>query len=191
MRITLIAIACGVSLAACGSDVDMVGDTGAAATASSAAAVPAAQPMTANATIRNAAGRELGTLILRDSVGGIQISGRLRGLPPGSRAMHVHETGLCDPPFESAGGHWNPTGRQHGSDNPMGAHFGDVPNITVSTDSAVSVQTATLGGTLSGPNALLDGDGAAVVIHAQPDDDRSDPAGNAGPRIACGAVSSS
>ena len=72
------------------------------------------------------------------SANGITVSGRLTGLPPGAHAIHLHTTGRCEPPFTSAGGHWNPTGAQHGSENPQGPHFGDLPNVTVGADSSVT-----------------------------------------------------
>ena len=96
----------------------------------------------------------------------------------------------CDPPaFESAGGHFNPTERQHGFLNPAGEHAGDMPNITVRSDGTAAADHHATGLTLSGgANALLDGDGSAIVVHAGVDDYRTDPSGNSGPRIACGVV---
>ena len=143
----------------------------------------------ATAVMHDATGRTLGTLTLVDGSQGIVVSGRLTGLPPGEHALHLHSAGQCDAPgFTTAGGHWNPTGREHGTMNPNGPHFGDLPTISVGGDSAVTITAATPGGTLRGINALLDGDGAAVVIHAVADDNHSNPAGNAGARIACGVV---
>ena len=143
----------------------------------------------ATAVMHDASGRTLGTLTLVDGSQGIIVSGRLTGLPPGQHALHLHAVGRCDAPaFTTAGGHWNPTGREHGTMNPNGPHFGDLPTITVGSDSAVTITSATPGGTLRGTNALLDADGAAVVIHAVADDNRTNPAGNAGARIACGVV---
>ncbi len=143
----------------------------------------------ATAVMHDATGRTLGTLTLVDGSQGILVSGRLTGLPPGQHALHLHTAGQCDAPaFTTAGGHWNPTGREHGTMNPNGPHFGDLPTITVGADSAVTITAVTPGGTLRGANALLDADGAAVVIHAVADDNRSNPAGNAGSRIACGVV---
>ncbi len=157
-----------------------VGDS---ATARGAQAVTAA--------LRDSTGKELGTLTLRDDTGGVAVSGRLRELPQGNHAIHLHETGRCEPPFESAGSHWNPTNRQHGTENPQGPHFGDLPNLIVDADGSVAVQATTAGGTLRGVSALLDADSAAIVIHTQPDDNRTDPAGGGGNRIACGVVSAS
>ena len=143
----------------------------------------------AMASLQSSAGKSLGALTLTDVAGGIRVEGKLRGLPPGEHAIHLHTTGQCTAPkFESAGGHWNPTNKQHGKNDPQGLHLGDLPNITVAPDSSVSIDATTPGGSLLGENALLDADAASVVVHAKPDDYRSQPAGNAGDRIACGVV---
>lgn len=143
----------------------------------------------ATAQMQGIGGRDLGTLTLTESGGAISVSGQLSGLPPGEHGFHIHTTGKCEgPSFETAGAHWNPTNRGHGTNNPAGPHLGDMPNITVGPDSTVNVQATTPGGTLHGENALLDGDGAAVVVHAAADDYKSNPSGNSGKRIACGVV---
>jgi Cu-Zn family superoxide dismutase len=185
MRGTIILVGCGLSVSACRGDGDRTDDT-AIAFGGETIATPATPGVTA--TMRNAAGRELGTLTLAEAPQGITVSGRLAGLPPGEHAIHVHGTGRCEPPFDSAGDHWNPTNRQHGTQNPQGPHFGDLPNVNVAGDSTVTVNVTTPGGNLRGSNALLDADSAAVVIHAQPDDYRTNPSGGAGDRIACGVV---
>lgn len=187
MRIAIAAIVVGLSLSACsgsGDDAGMPADSA----SMSAAPAPMSAADTARATLADANGREIGTLTLTNVAGGIQVAGMLSGLPPGDHAIHLHTTGQCEAPFTSAGGHWNPTDRQHGSENPEGPHFADMPNIMVAADSSVSVMTRTPGGTLRGENALLDDDGSAIVVHAGPDDYKSDPAGDAGARIACGVV---
>lgn len=144
---------------------------------------------TATVQMQGPAGRDLGTLTLTQTGGGIAISGRLTGLAPGEHGFHVHTAGKCDgPSFETAGPHWNPTNRGHGVNNPAGPHFGDLTNLMVGEDSSVTVQATTPAGTMNGENSLLDGDGAAVVIHAEADDYQSNPSGNAGNRIACGVV---
>ena len=164
--------------------------TDSATDSAAAAATPATDP-SVTATMRDASGRELGALTLTDAGGGISVSGTLRGLPPGEHGMHIHMVGRCDPPsFESAGGHWNPTTRQHGSENPQGPHLGDMPNVTVGADSTATVQGTANGGSLRGAtNMLLDTDGAAIVIHAARDDYKTDPSGGSGARIACGVIS--
>jgi len=166
-----------VALAACSGKSAPVAD----------APATAAAPVTAQ--VRDGAGRTLGTLTLAETSAGVAISGRLTGLPPGVHGFHVHAVGRCEPPdFTSAGGHWNPTGRSHGMNNPAGPHLGDLPNLTVASDSSTSVQVTTPGGSLRGDNAILDTDGSALVIHAGPDDYQTDPSGNSGNRIACGVV---
>lgn len=142
----------------------------------------------ADVAIRNANGRDLGTLAIANGAGGLLVTGTLYGLPPGTHGIHIHTTGQCEPPFESAGGHWNPMSRMHGAENQQGPHLGDMANITVSPDSSATVNVRTAGGTLRGAYSLLDDDGAAVVIHAAPDDYRTDPSGNSGNRIACGVA---
>lgn len=112
----------------------------------------------------------------------------LSGLPAGVHAVHLHMRGVCElPSFTSAGGHLNPAGHQHGRDNPMGAHMGDLPNITVGADGTANVTLPLEYKADELLTALFDKDGGAVVVHAQPDDYKTDPTGNAGGRIACGA----
>ncbi len=167
-------------------------DAGEGAQPGTAADSPATDTAAGNvtATVQNASGAEVGTLTLTDAARGISVSGRLTGLPPGEHAIHLHQTGKCDPPkFEAAGDHWNPTNAAHGTKAPKGPHLGDLPNLTVGKDSSVTVQATSPGGTLRGQNALLDQDGASIVIHSKRDDYRSQPSGNSGDKIACGAVS--
>lgn len=112
------------------------------------------------------------------------------GLSPGSHGLHLHTTGRCDPPeFTSAGGHWNPTERQHGAAAPAGPHAGDLPDLVAGANGRASLRVPLNDQAQSaGPSALLDADGAAVMIHAGPDDMRSDPSGNSGARVACGIL---
>jgi len=142
-----------------------------------------------SALIATASGTEIGTAEIVRAKGAISISVKVNGFEAGERALHLHSTGACDAPdFTSAGGHLNPFQRAHGSLNPDGQHLGDMPNITTDDNGQ-----ATLTFTFSDdPDHLIqeifDADGTAVMIHAGPDDYISDPAGAAGPRIACGVV---
>ncbi len=144
----------------------------------------------AKAILRDANGREVGQTTLTERPGGIRIQMDLRGLPPGVHAFHIHEAGRCDPPdFKSAGGHFNPEGRQHGRKNPLGSHAGDLPNILVDPDGTASLDVLAEGVTLGpGDFSLFKPGGTSLVIHASADDDVTDPAGNAGARIACGVI---
>jgi Cu-Zn family superoxide dismutase len=139
--------------------------------------------------MRDATGKDLGTLTLTEEGQGITLAGRLTGLPPGEHAIHLHAVGRCDAPsFESAGDHWNPTNRQHGTKSPQGPHLGDLPNFTVAQNRSATIQATTQGGTLRRGNLLLDRDGAAVVVHARRDDYKTQPSGDSGDRIACGVA---
>jgi Cu-Zn family superoxide dismutase len=144
----------------------------------------------ARAELRNSAGQVDAQATASPSGSGIRIRLEATGMPRGTYAAHVHTTGACTAPdFTSAGPHWNPTGAQHGKNNPAGMHKGDLPNLLVGTDGRGSLEFLIAGAALRGGAApLLDADGAAVVIHAQADDYRTDPAGNAGARIACGVL---
>lgn len=134
----------------------------------------------------NSAGQSIGTVRMWESPGAVTFRIEAAGLPLGIHGVHVHAVGRCDAPkFESAGSHWNPTGRKHGVENPAGPHAGDMPNITVAANGV-------LGATVTLPGAsfasLIDADGSALVIHADRDDLRTDPSGNSGGRIACAVV---
>lgn len=112
------------------------------------------------------------------------------GLEPGEHGFHLHTTGRCEAPgFTSAGGHLNPAGREHGSLNPKGAHMGDMPNLSVGASRSASTEVDLPGSRDVVLSSIFDTDGTAVVIHAGPDDYRSDPAGDAGSRVACGVFS--
>ena len=141
------------------------------------------------ATLRLANGETAGTARLLSSASGVNISVAALGVPPGMHGVHLHMTGTCEAPdFASAGGHLNPGSRQHGHENPAGAHLGDLPNLTTGNAGAGTV-SATLRGSREEVLArLFDADGTAVVVHASADDYRTDPSGNSGARIACGVL---
>lgn len=145
------------------------------------------EPGTAYADVRDTTGQLLGRLTLTPVAGGTRVQGSLRGLPPGPHALHVHAVGQCVAPFTSAGPHFNPGAVPHGLDTPRGGHAGDLPNIVAGEDGRAAV-AVTGRAVLTGEHGMLDADGAAIVVHAAPDDGRTDPAGNAGARIACGVV---
>ena len=155
----------------------------------SAAAVAQAAPMQANADLKNAQGDAVGRVTLTETPHGVLMHASLMGLPEGTHAFHIHQTGACAPPFTSAGGHFNPTTKQHGIENAMGMHAGDLPNVQVPADGKLTFDVLAPGVTLgAGPNSLLKQGGTAIVMHASADDYTSDPAGSAGARIACGVV---
>lgn len=144
----------------------------------------------ATGTLVNGAGAEVGTVTLEQLADGVAIIGSARGLTPGQHGIHVHAVGTCTgPDFTSAGGHFNPATKKHGLKNPEGPHAGDVPNLTVAADGTTTFRATAGALTLTpGPASIFDADGAAVVIHAGPDDDVTDPAGNSGARIACAVL---
>lgn len=151
---------------------------------------PAAAPRLVTSLV-GTAGQPVGTATLAETGDGVSVRLQLRGIAPGSHGTHVHAAGKCDPPgFTTAAGHLNTTGKQHGHKNPAGWHLGDVGNLTAKADSTVDQTMVVRGATLApGPMSLLGPSGTtALVVHANPDDETTDPAGNAGPRIACGVL---
>jgi Cu-Zn family superoxide dismutase len=130
----------------------------------------------------NASGVTIGAVQTEQRPGGTYLRIAVHDLTPGEHGLHLHGVGRCDgPDFKSAGPHWNPANRQHGHLNPLGAHLGDLPNLTVSSNGNGALNFL-VGG------ALADGDGTSLVIHAKPDDYKTDPSGNSGDRIACAVL---
>lgn len=163
----------------------------------------------ARAELEDPTGKARGQVRLVEHPQGVLIRGELSGLPPGWHAIHVHETGKCEPSFQAAGGHFNPTSVKHGLGED-GMHAGDLPNIwaagdgtakfemvtqqlslggrpAVASGGGASTSGAASGGRAAAPS-LFDGDGAAIVVHAKADDYRTDPAGDSGDRTACGVI---
>lgn len=144
---------------------------------------------TATAQLAMADGTAAGSATATPTADGLAITVSVTGIPAGPHGVHVHMTGKCEgPKFESAGAHWNPGSTEHGLDNPKGQHAGDMPNLTVADDGTGSLNYTLKGGTMA---QLLDADGAAFMIHAKEDDQKTDPSGNSGDRIACGVFAAS
>jgi len=158
---------------------------GAAASKKSAPATPPA-----TAQVKTADGKDVGIVTLTQTRSGVRLSGSLKGLPAGEHALHVHSVGKCEPPFTSAGPHFNPAQKKHGKLNPEGHHAGDMDNIVVPASGNLALKMVNKDITLEKgkPNSVFQEGGTAVVIHAAKDDYTTDPTGNAGDRIACGVV---
>ncbi|UJF35203.1 superoxide dismutase family protein [Paenibacillus hexagrammi] len=156
-----------------------------------ASAEAAAPPSVVNVAIVGTAGKQIGTAKLQQVAEGVRIQLEVTGLKPGVHGFHIHEKGVCEAPdFTSAGGHLNPLHKQHGFKNPKGPHAGDLPNLTVDSQGngrmdVISKEVVLLP---DKPNSLFKPGGTSLVIHEQPDDMVSDPAGNSGKRVACGVV---
>ena len=143
----------------------------------------------------NGSGQTIGTVRAWQTAGGVSFRVDATGLPHGVHGIHVHAVGRCEGPgFESAGPHWNPASRKHGTNNPAGPHAGDLPNVTAAANGVlgetVTVSGANLGTIQGTAGTMLDADGAALVIHATADDYTTDPSGNSGSRIACAVIQS-
>jgi len=154
------------------------------------AAAVAEVPLAARAILKNAKGGTVGTALLVAEGDGVVVMLQVHDLPAGKHAFHVHAAGRCEPPdFQSAGPHFNPTGKKHGMKNPAGHHLGDLPNIEVGAGGRGEARIAVKGVSLAGgPGSLFGPQGTALVVHEKADDEMTAPAGNAGPRIACGVV---
>lgn len=152
-----------------------------------ATAYESAAEQVGSASITDRDGNSVGTARLYSLAGEVTISVSLEGVPAGTHGVHLHMTGDCSAAdFTSAGGHLNPGGMQHGTQNPRGAHLGDLPNTQVSADGTGTMSTILRGTSETVLAQIFDADGTALVVHAGADDYRSDPAGDAGNRIACG-----
>jgi len=147
---------------------------------------------TATGTFIDTEGAEIGNVTLTQGEDSVAITGEITGVPAGDHGFHFHAVGDCDATgaFESAGDHFNPTDHQHGLENPQGPHAGDLPSVTADRNSTVQLdlQTELISLTEGDPAYVFDDDGTAMVLHADPDDQMTDPSGNSGDRIACAVI---
>jgi Cu-Zn family superoxide dismutase len=150
----------------------------------------AERPREAWAELKNADGQSMGSALFREESGRVRLVVQAQGLSPGRHGVHLHAVGQCEPPaFQSAGGHFNPLARKHGLESAEGPHAGDLPDLEADAGGRVQYVAVTDRVTLApGPASLLDADGSALVVHAQPDDQRTDPSGNSGDRVLCGRI---
>jgi Cu-Zn family superoxide dismutase len=155
-----------------------------------AASASPGMAQSASVGLKDAAGKDVGSATLTQTPSGVLVKLSVTGLPAGEHAFHVHAVGKCEPPFTSAGGHFNPDSKKHGLMAADGHHAGDMPNLFVPDGGALTVEVLNAAVTLDKgkPNSLQDADGSALIIHAGKDDYKTDPTGEAGGRIACGVV---
>ena len=135
-------------------------------------------------------GTDVGTATFTQQKKGVHVHIEAKNLAVGDHGVHIHQFPKCDAPdFKTAGGHFNPDGKQHGLNNPQGHHAGDMQNFTADANGKVKTTVSDPDVTLSdGTHSLFSNGGTAIVIHEKADDMMTDPSGNSGGRIACGVV---
>jgi len=150
----------------------------------------AAEAQTAKASLKDASGKDVGQVQFVQTPHGVLLKLAVKGIPAGEHAFHVHAVGKCEPPFTSAGPHFNPGGKKHGMEATEGAHAGDMPNLHVPASGELVVEIANpmISLVKGQPTSVFDADGSTIIVHAGADDYKTDPAGNAGDRIACGVI---
>ena len=148
------------------------------------------ESLSAEAALKDKDGKDVGRATIIETGEGVRIAVTGYRLPPGAHGLHIHAAGRCEPPqFASAGAHFNPAGKLHGTQNPAGPHAGDLPNLDVAASGEGGIDATTRLVTLGpGPTSLLGPTGASLVVHAAADDYNTDPSGNSGDRIACGVI---
>jgi len=144
----------------------------------------------ASAELRDAGGAVVGWAdFTEDASGRLHVNVHVKGISAGLHGIHIHAVGACSPDFLASGGHHNPLGATHGLDSPTGAHAGDLPNLEVNVAGVGHLDATSDRASLSnGPTTVFDADGSALIIHAGPDDQVTNPTGNSGGRIACGVI---
>ncbi len=142
----------------------------------------------ATAMMKGPDGADMGQVTLTRAASGVLVQADLKGLAPGAHGFHIHAVGTCEPDFAAAGDHFNPENREHGYMNEAGHHAGDMPNITAGADGTAKadVFNASISLDPASATALMDSDGAAVIVHENPDSYMAD--AGAGGRVACGVI---
>ena len=192
MRIPAL-VAAGLTVAiACGGPASQVATPTPTAAATTATPSPTPKPLAATAELKDKDGNTVATATLTEQTGGVRVVLTATKIAAGQHGWHLHAVGKCDSAdFATAGGHFNPDTKQHGTQNPQGPHAGDLGNLTAGADGTAKADVVAKVTLAPGATSLLKTDGTAIVIHANPDDDKTDPSGNSGARIACGVVKAS